>query len=118
MIDEQPSRLVRTPPRLPPSGPSLRAPLLTALISLGVAVTLGLAAAVFAGSHLADIFRVIGSSGPSDPESVRAPLQNILSPGVFLVGSVAALASVVFSLSSLWLLLAVIIRLARRPSNQ
>jgi hypothetical protein len=101
---------------IPPArrGPSLRAPLLTTLISLAVAVALAVVASVFAGPHLADIFRVIASSGPADAETLRAPIQNILSPGMFLLGSVAALASITFSVASLWLLIAIIIRLTRR----
>lgn len=97
-----------------PLGPSLRAPLLTTLISLAVAVALLLGELVLAGPHLADLFRIIGNSGPSDSESIRAPIMTILSPGMFLVSLVTGLAAITFFVASLWLLIAIIIRLSRR----
>jgi hypothetical protein len=64
--------------------------------------------------HLSDLFREMSSGGPSDMQAIRAPIRNILSPGMFVAGFVAVLAFFVFSIASLWLLIATIIRLARR----
>ncbi len=101
-------------PGQPRSGPNLRAPLILTLTSLAVAVALGVYSLILAGPHLADIFRELGSSGLHDPQALQAYIRNILSPGMLMVGFVAVLASLVFSMASLWLFIAIIIRLARR----